>query len=82
MGIDLLKEKRPFIFFNGTGDNKIGVINSEWLMYFLPDQKTYLHRYKLKDKTNYANEYPKQVNKMKEYAQAHLQTYQTILNKK
>jgi phosphoglycerol transferase MdoB-like AlkP superfamily enzyme len=80
LGIDALKNKRPFVFFNA--DDKYGVIDSNWFLIVRKDKSEALYRYKHNELTNYASENDSVVNKMKTYAESNLQTFQYILKKK
>lgn len=77
LGIDLLKEKRPYIFIND--DNKVGVINDSLFMIMRAHQKSKLYKYRNNDTANYANQYPKEVKDMEDYIKCNLQTYQYML---
>jgi len=81
LGIDLLKESRPYIFFNA--DDKYGVIDRNWLLVVKNDNSKGLYNYQNKDTRNYASKDSKRVEQMNRYAQSNLQTFQyMILNKK
>jgi len=81
LGIDLLSESRPYIFFNA--DDKYGVIDHNWLLVVKNDNTKGLYKYQSKDTQNYATKNIKQVELMNRYAQSNLQTFQyMILNKK
>lgn len=79
LGIDLLREKRPFIFCNG--DDKYGVFDKEWFLVVHDDKTKKLYRYKTKDKTDYSGQFPAKADSMDIYARSNLQAYQYILNK-
>ncbi len=79
MGIDLLKNKREYAYFNG--DDKFGVINDSLFYIYKDTEDEYLYRYKTKNITNLKDAFPQQKLEMKKYAASFLQTYQTILNK-
>jgi len=81
LGIDLLKESRPYIFFNA--DDKYGVIDHDWLLVVKNDNTRGLYKYQNKDTRNYASKDIQRVAQMNRYAQSNLQTFQyLILNKK
>jgi len=81
LGIDLMHESRPYIFFNA--DDKYGVIDRNWLLIGKTDGSQKLYKYQSKDTRNYATENPEQAAKMNAYAKSNLQTAQyMILNKK
>lgn len=80
LGIDLLKEKRPFIYING--DDKIGVLDNEHLLILRKSTENdgQLFRYKSLEKSNCISEYPKKAKKMEIYAKSNLQVFQYMLN--
>jgi len=81
LGIDLLSESRPYIFFNA--DDKYGVIDQNWLLVVKNDNSRGLYKYQNKDTRNFATKDIKRVELMNRYAQSNLQTFQyMILNKK
>lgn len=81
MGIDLLREKRPYAIINN--DDNIGVIDSSYLCVIKNKGKEVaLYKYRQKDKHNYANEQPQKAQEMTDYAKAHLQLYQDMIRKK
>lgn len=77
LGEDLLKNERPYIFFNA--DDKYAVIDKEWLLIVRKDNFVGLYHYKTNDVTNYADIEKERVEKMKVYAESNLQTYQYVL---
>ncbi len=77
LGIDLLREKRPYIFFNA--DDKYGVINNEWFLIVKEDKTESLYKYRMKDTRNYAQANPEIVRRMNNYAKSNLQAFQYIL---
>ncbi|MBL0358667.1 MAG: sulfatase-like hydrolase/transferase [Chitinophagaceae bacterium] len=80
LGINLFKEKRPYIYCNG--DDKYGVLNKDWFLIVGTDQAKGLYKYRSRDKKNYAGLYPAVADSMDIYAKSNLQTYQHILNTK
>lgn len=81
LGIDLLSESRPYIFFNA--DDKYGVIDRDWLLIAKNDGSKKLYKYRNKDTRNYAPEEKNRLEEMNKYAASNLQTFQyLILNKK
>lgn len=78
LGIDLFREKRPYIFCNA--DDKYGVFDKDWFLIVHDDKSKKLYRYKNKDKTDYSGQYPAKADSMDVYAKSNLQTYQYILN--
>jgi phosphoglycerol transferase MdoB-like AlkP superfamily enzyme len=79
LGIDLLKEKRPYIYF--SADDKYGVINDEWFLAVNNEKKKKLYKYKSGSKLNYIFEKTELAEKMDIYARSNFQTYQGLLNK-
>ena len=77
LGIDLFKEKRPYIFFNG--DDKYGVIDNEWFLIVNNTNAKGLYKYRDLDTYDYSGERSDVVEKMNEYAQSNLQAYQYVL---
>jgi phosphoglycerol transferase MdoB-like AlkP superfamily enzyme len=78
LGIDLLREKRPYIFCNA--DDKYGVLDNDWFLLVREDKTTMLYKYRSKDRRDYAKEYPDVVTAMKRYAEANLQTFQYLVS--
>ncbi len=76
LGIDLLREIRPYIYFNA--DDKYGVIDNEWFLIVRNDGSKSLYKYKDFDKQNYADDNIDIVEKMNLYAKSNLQTFQYI----
>ncbi|KAA3650982.1 MAG: alkaline phosphatase family protein [Bacteroidetes bacterium] len=79
LGIDLNKEKRPYIFING--DDKLGVLDTSMLLILRQEKNSepLLFNYAKLDKTNYANEQKEKVQEMENYGKANLQVYQYLL---
>jgi phosphoglycerol transferase MdoB-like AlkP superfamily enzyme len=76
LGIDLLREKRPFIFFNA--DDKYGVMDHEWFLIVHTDHSKGLYKYREGNKHNFAQERPDIVDKMNIYTHSNLQAFQYI----
>ena len=76
LGIDLQQEERPYIFING--DDRVAVLDHEFLLIYNGETSVKLHKYKDLDQTNYANEFPEKVQKMLEYLKANLQAYEYV----
>ena len=80
LGIDLLTQSRPFTIIND--DDKIGVLNNEFLLIMKPGEDSKLYSYREYDKKNYAADSTSLVTEMEKYAKSHLQvTQDMILNK-
>ncbi|MCX6279176.1 MAG: hypothetical protein NT004_13930, partial [Bacteroidetes bacterium] len=77
LGIDLLNESRPYIFFNA--DDKYGVIDNEWFLIVRNNNTKSLYKYRNKDMHNYATEKLEIVEKMNVYAKSNLQAYQSYM---
>lgn len=80
MGISLLSEKRPYIFFNG--DDKYGVIDNDWFLVSAADNGRGLYKYRSRDTHNYIRQYQALADSMDTYARSNLQAYQYLLNKR
>ena len=81
-GIDLRKANRRYAYF--MGDDKYGVINSEWLFINKPvDDQKGLYKYREKDKKNYISEYPEMAKEMQKYGESAWQVseYQQVKKK-
>jgi phosphoglycerol transferase MdoB-like AlkP superfamily enzyme len=77
LGIDLRKESRPNIFFNG--DDKFGVIDKDWFLISRQDRKINLYYYQKKDTRDHSSEHADIADKMKNYAEANLQSFQYVI---
>jgi phosphoglycerol transferase MdoB-like AlkP superfamily enzyme len=77
LGIDLLRESRPYIFFNA--DDKYGVVDNEWFLIVRNDGSKSLYRYRDKNTHNFADEKTGVVERMNVYAQSNLQTFQYLI---
>jgi phosphoglycerol transferase MdoB-like AlkP superfamily enzyme len=67
MGIDLMHEKRPYMYF--TADSKIAAISDEFYYFELMDeQKEFLYRFKNLDTKNLMDDYKAKADSMKHYA--------------
>lgn len=81
-GIDLLREKRPYVYF--MSDEKYGVLDGEWLFINKPsDEQKGLYKYVEKEKKNYITEYPDIAEEMQKYGESAWQTseYQVVKKK-
>ncbi len=81
-GIDLLKEKREYVYF--MGDDKYGVLNKEWLFINKPaEEQKGLYRYLDKEKKNYISDYPEVAEEMRKYGESAWQVdeYQIVKKK-
>jgi phosphoglycerol transferase MdoB-like AlkP superfamily enzyme len=79
LGIDLLKQTRPYIFINS--DDKYGVLNKELFLIVRKDGSSNLYKYLNYDKTDYLKTYENEANQMNDYARSNLQVFQYILKK-
>lgn len=77
LGIDLLREKRPYIFMND--DDKTGVIDSERFLIFYPNGTLKLYKYRNNDVHDFSNEENKKAKEMEAYAKCNLQVFQYML---
>ncbi len=81
LGIDLLREKRPYILIND--DDKIGVLDTNQYLIFSPKTESKLFNYNNIDLTNYINKYKDKAIEMEDYAKANMQVFQYMqLNNK
>jgi phosphoglycerol transferase MdoB-like AlkP superfamily enzyme len=78
LGINLLKESRPFIFFNH--EDKFGILNDEYLMIMKQDGEKGLYQYRRKDRTDYLPELPGLAKEMEEYTLSNMQVFQYLMN--
>ena len=79
LGVDLLKENRPYAIFNY--DDRIGVIDEEHLLVLRKSGERELFRYNDSTVQNIIEEEPEKVKEMTDYAYAHMQVYQELLKK-
>lgn len=77
LGIDLLREKRPYIYINH--DDKMGVLDKDWLLIFYPQGSSKLYKYKDNDVFDFSNKEIKRVKEMQTYAKCNLQVFQYML---
>ena len=77
LGIDLLKEERPFIFIND--DDKIGVLNDSLFLILKDEERTKLYKYKNNGTHDYSDVYPEIMLQMQEYVKANMQVLQYML---
>ena len=80
-GIDLLKEKRPYVYF--MGDDKYGVLDGEWLLINQPlEEQIGLYKYDEKDINNYICDYPEVADEMRKYGESAWQVSEYQQDKK
>ena len=77
LGVDLLNENRPYTIIDT--DEKIGVLDNEFLLVIKQDQSMSLFKYKNLDKTNYVHEYYERTKQMEMYAKSNMQVFQYLL---
>jgi phosphoglycerol transferase MdoB-like AlkP superfamily enzyme len=77
LGVNLFTEKRPYSYF--CHDEKLGVINDEFLYVYRGKEKTSLYKYKT-DVTDYINDYPALADSMKTYAISNMQVGQFLVD--
>ncbi len=75
-GIDLLKEKRPFMYFNG--DNKFGVINNDYYYIWRQSGIESLYKFKEKSLVDYKDSLPGLTKEMSDYGKSFIQTAQYL----
>jgi phosphoglycerol transferase MdoB-like AlkP superfamily enzyme len=77
LGVDLLKERRPCIYFNH--EDQFGVIDKEFLLILKQDGEKFLYKYPEKDKKDYKDEYPDAVRQMEDYSLSNIQVFQYLM---
>ena len=78
LGIDLLKEERPYIVIND--DDKFGVLDNNYLLIYRGEKESpKMYSYVDKDRTNIYESNRLKADEMLDYAKANLQTYQYLL---
>jgi len=77
LGIDLLSDTRPYIFINH--EDKLGVIDQEYLLIMKNDNGKALYKYRNKDKKDYQNEQQQLLHEMEEYTISNLQVFQFLM---
>lgn len=76
LGIDLLKESRPYIYF--CGDDKIGCLDDEYFLVIRDDGGESLYAYKKGDTKNYLAEKEPLARSMKDYFFSMMQATQWL----
>jgi len=79
MGIDLLREKRPYIYF--TADDKIGCLDKRYYFIRSSNGGEALYHYVDLEMDNCINAYQAKADSMRTYAYSMLQTTQWIIEK-
>lgn len=79
LGINLLREKRPFAVF--SQDSKIAVINERYLYVLRKSGSSSLYDYTLPSNTDLQEQLPQQADSMRLYGASLLQTGQWLLDK-
>jgi phosphoglycerol transferase MdoB-like AlkP superfamily enzyme len=77
LGINLLKESRPYIFINH--EDKFGVIDNDYLLILKKDGDKALYSYRNKDKNDYKDQQQQRVREMEEYTLSNLQVFQYLM---
>jgi phosphoglycerol transferase MdoB-like AlkP superfamily enzyme len=77
LGLDLLKENRPYIFINH--EDKFGVLDREYLLILKKEGGKALYKYRDNDKQDYQIEYAAKVREMEDYIYANLQVFQFLM---
>lgn len=81
MGIDLMHEKRPYMYF--TADSKIGCIDDTYYyMHLLDEQQELLYQYKDLNTHSFYEEQKPKADSMKAYAYEMIRTAHYILKNK
>jgi phosphoglycerol transferase MdoB-like AlkP superfamily enzyme len=79
MGIDLLKDKRPYIYF--TADDKIGCLDKDFYFIHSMNGNESLYKYADLATDNYLAQYKSKADGMRTYAYSMLQTAQWIVER-
>jgi phosphoglycerol transferase MdoB-like AlkP superfamily enzyme len=77
LGINLLKESRPYIFINH--EDKFGVIDDEYMLILKKEGDKALYRYRNRDKNDYYQEQQQRAREMEEYTLSNLQVFQYLM---
>lgn len=78
MGIDLLKESRPYIYF--SNDEKIGCVDREYFyIYRVENGEESLFKYSSNESDNLIRQYKEKADSMKNYSVSMMQTAQWIV---
>lgn len=77
LGIDLLREKRSYIYINN--DDKMGVLDNEWLLIFYPKGNSKLFKYKNNNLYDFSKKEIIKAKEMETYAKCNLQVFQYML---
>jgi len=77
-GIDVLNEKRDYIFFNA--DDKYGVLGKGFYYISREDGSGRLYKYMNNDPRDYLSDYPAQGKEMKTYAESMFQAAQRLID--
>lgn len=78
LGINLLTESRPYIYF--SDDDKIACLNAEYFYVYRKNGPHSLYRWKMNDTYNYLASYPKITTSMRNYAFQMIQTSQYMID--
>ncbi|HLO89885.1 MAG TPA: LTA synthase family protein [Lentimicrobium sp.] len=76
LGIDLMKESRPYIMVNS--EMNYGVIGKNFFLIVKPDGRAGLYKYKKKSMVNYITSFPRIAKDMDHYAKVNLQSFEYI----
>jgi len=78
-GVGLLNNSRPYAIING--DDKIGVLNKEFLLIFDTKKLKKLYKYKSKERKNHISSFNEIAEDMETFAKVNLQTGQIFMEK-
>jgi phosphoglycerol transferase MdoB-like AlkP superfamily enzyme len=78
MGVDLLRERRPAIYF--TADDRIGCLDGEWFWVWRRNGRETLYRYRDGDTTDRLAEQPAAAGRLRDYAVSMLQATQWLVD--
>ncbi|MBI2281970.1 MAG: sulfatase-like hydrolase/transferase [Bacteroidetes bacterium] len=80
LGVDLFTHRRPYAYF--CNDDKLGVINNEYLFIYRKNSNSSLYKYNETSVTDYIKLLPQLADSMKNYAFSQMQTAQYLIENK
>jgi phosphoglycerol transferase MdoB-like AlkP superfamily enzyme len=81
VGIDLLKEKRPFSYY--SQHSTLGAVSDSFYLISMKDGKSKLFKYRNNfDLTDYSSQYPEIVKEMEIYSKSNIQTSMWLIKSK
>ena len=80
LGVDLFTHQRPYTYF--CNDDKLAVIDNEYLFVYRKNSESSLYRYPNKDTKNYIENFTTQAERMKNYGFSQIQAAQYLIENK